>query len=701
MQTEARKLSDTLQYLKGVGPRKAELLAKNGLKTIADLLYYFPRRYLDRTNFRDIGDLREGDKATIIGKVMTSGVIRTRSSKMFEAIIGDGSGNLPLIWFAGHSYLKNAIKRDVVLSVTGEVKNFNGLQMAHPEYEIIDDAEAVNKLLHTAGIVPLYSSSAAWTKAGLNSRGFRRIIRNAMDLYSGLVPECLPEQIRADLDLPPIGQSLKNIHFPENEEVLDEARKRFSFEELFMLQMTIASIHSLNRRIQKRYQYDPPGELLRSFKTSLPFKLTAAQSKVLGEIFDDLKTEAPMNRLLLGDVGSGKTVVAVASILYAVENGYQAAIMAPTELLAEQHYATVNKMLDGLGLKIGLLLGSMKAAEKSKLLKQIIVGKIDIIIGTHALISKNVEYDKLALVVIDEQHRFGVAQRARLRGKGDNPDLLVMTATPIPRSLALTVYGDLELSVIDKLPPGRKPIKTALRPGSARPKVYDFIREEIAKGYQAYIVYPLIEESDKLNLKAATLEYEKLSQSIFPEFRLALMHGRLTPDEREKITTDFRDGKVDILVATTVIEVGVDVPNAIIMVIENAERFGLSALHQLRGRVGRGARQSFCILITGEKTSETATERLAAIASTQDGFQIAEFDLKLRGPGEFLGERQHGLPAFKMADIVSDLDLLQVARKYAFDIISKKIKLSPGELAILRDEIKRQFGGMFENLSAG
>lgn len=701
MHANAGKLTDSPQYLKGVGPRKTELLAKNGLKTIADLLYYFPRRYLDRTNFREIGTLREGDQATIMGRVMTSGIIRTRRSRIFEAIISDGSGNMPLVWFAGHQYLKKMIRKDVVLSVTGEVKNFQGLQIAHPEYEIIDDGEDVDRLLHTAGIVPLYSSTGAWIKAGLNSRGFRKIIRNAVDLYAEHVQECIPERILADLDLPPIGRSLKNIHFPESEETLEEARKRFSFEELFMLQMAIASIHSLNRRIKKKYQYDHPGELLKGFKSSLPFKLTAAQSKVLGEIFDDLKAEAPMNRLLLGDVGSGKTVVAVASILYAVENGYQAAIMAPTELLAEQHYTTLSKMLDGLGSKIGLLSGSMKAAEKSRLLKQIILGKIDIIIGTHALISENVEYDKLALVVIDEQHRFGVAQRARLRGKGDNPDLLVMTATPIPRSLALTVYGDLELSVIDKLPPGRKPIKTALRPGSARSKVYEFIKEEIAKGYQAYIVYPLVEESDKLNLKAATMEYEKLSQTVFPDLRLALMHGRLSPEEREKITAAFRSGKIDILVATTVIEVGVDVPNANIMVIENAERFGLSALHQLRGRVGRGARQSFCILITGEKTSATAAERLAAIASTQDGFQIAEFDLKLRGPGEFLGERQHGLPSFRMADIVTDLNLLKVARKYAFDIISKKIKLSSDELAILRDEIRRQFGGMFENLSAG
>ncbi len=700
MQDKNKIPDNELQYLKGVGPKKAELLKAEGIETIPDLLYYFPRKYLDRTNVKKIGSLSVGDQATVLGKVLTSGVIPGRK-KVFEAIISDGSGNLSLAWFRGHNYLKNIIKKNVVLSVTGEVGEFRGPNMVHPEYEILQDIGDSENLLHTVGIVPLYSSNSAWMRAGLNSRGLRRIINNAMAVYADKLKDVIPQMIRTELKLPAINQSLKQIHFPETEKALKEARNRFAFEELFLLQTAISIIHQKYQKQKKKHQYKIPGELLQKFKQNLPFKLTSAQARVLGEIFDDMKSEAPMNRLLLGDVGSGKTIVAVASILYAVENGYQAAFMAPTELLAEQHFNTISRILEPLNIRIGLLLGSQKAAQKTRMQKMIKAGEVDIIIGTHALISENVEYHKLSLVVIDEQHRFGVAQRARLRGKGDNPDLLVMTATPIPRSLALTVYGDLDLSTIDKLPPGRKPIKTAVRHDSARDKVYDFIREELSKGRQAYIVYPLIEESEKMQLKAASEEYERLSEDIFPEHKLALMHGRLTPEERDVITRDFRSGRIDILVATTVIEVGVDVPDATIMMIENAERFGLSQLHQLRGRVGRGADQSYCILITGSKSTDTASERLAAIASTQDGFKIAEFDLRLRGPGEFLGERQHGLPEFRSADIIRDLDLLKIARKYAFDIVSKKIKLSTEELSSLKNEVMKRYSGMFENLVAG
>ncbi len=689
-----------LQFLKGVGPKKAELLEKEGIQTIYDLLCYFPRKYLDRTNVKKIGSLKVGDNATVLGKVLTSGSIPGRK-KVFEAIITDGSGNLSLTWFRGHNYLKNIIKKNVVLSVTGEVGEFRGLNMVHPEYEILQEIGDTENLLHTVGIVPLYSSNAAWIRAGLNSRGLRRIINNAMGMYADKLEDVLPEMIRSELNLPLIDRALKQVHFPESEEALREARNRFAFDELFLLQTAIAIIHHKYRKQEKKHQYNIPGKLLKEFKHNLPFKLTTAQARVLGEIFEDMKSTAPMNRLLLGDVGSGKTVVAVASTLYAVENGYQAAFMAPTELLAEQHFSTISRMLKDSGVRICLLLGSQKPAQKNRLRKMIKSGDVDVIIGTHALISENVEYHKLSLVVIDEQHRFGVAQRARLRGKGDNPDLLVMTATPIPRSLALTVYGDLDLSVIDKMPPGRKPIKTAVRQDSARDKVYDFIKDELNKGRQVYIVYPLIEESEKMQLKAATDEYDRLSKEVFPNHRLALMHGRLSPDERESITRNFRAGKIDILVATTVIEVGVDVPEATIMVIENAERFGLSQLHQLRGRVGRGADQSYCILITGSKSTDIAAERLAAIASTQDGFRIAEFDLRLRGPGEFLGEKQHGLPDFKMADIIRDLDLLNIARKYAFDIVSKKIKLPAEELSTLKKEVIRRYSGMFANLAAG
>lgn len=700
MQVKTLKPSDKPSHLLKVGNKRASALEKHGIDTIEKLLYYFPRRYLNRTNIKPINQLKPGDKVTLIGQIRATGEIPGRKRR-FEAILDDGSGHLNLVWFGRAAYIKNAVKKGVVLSVTGEVKDFYGLQIAHPEFERLGDNDDAENLLHTAGIVPLYSSASALAKVGLTSRGFRNIIREALDRCGHLMPEYLPETILDDLDLPQVADALKQIHFPEDEKRLESSRQRFAFEELFLLQVAIATVHSHNQRATKAHSYHVPGELLQRFKRSLPFKLTTAQARVLGEIFDDLRQDSPMSRLLLGDVGSGKTVVALAAILYAVENDLQAAFMAPTELLAEQHFNTITCMLSGFELNIKLLSGSLKTRQRRLALEEIASGYSDIVVGTHALISADVRYERLGLVVIDEQHRFGVAQRTRLREKGHSPDLLVMTATPIPRSLALTVYGDLDLSIIDKLPPGRKPIRTALRPLTAREKVYDFIRGEIRKKRQAYIVYPLVDESEKLNLKAATREFERLSEKVFPEFELALIHGRLDSEEREQIASRFRSGKIDILVATTVIEVGVDVASASIMLIENAERFGLSQLHQLRGRVGRGESQSYCILLADEKASETATERLKAIASTQDGFEIAEFDLRLRGPGEFLGERQHGLPEFKLADIIRDAELLKVARKYAFDIVSKKTKLPEKQGKLLKQTIRTKYGGLLSHLFGG
>lgn len=700
MQVKTLKPSDKPSHLLKVGNKRAGALEKHGIDTIEKLLYYFPRRYLNRTNIKPINQLKPGDKVTLIGQIRATGAIPGRKRR-FEAILDDGSGHLNLVWFGRAGYIKNSIKKGAVLSVTGEVKDFYGLQIVHPEFEQLGDKEDAENLLHTAGIVPLYSSGSVLAKVGLTSRGFRNIIREALDRCGHLMPEFMPEFILKELTLPEIAEALEQIHFPEDEARLETARQRLAFEELFLLQIAIATVHAHNKRTTKDHVYQVPGELLQEFKRSLPFKLTGAQARVLGEIFDDLRQDGPMSRLLLGDVGSGKTVVALAAILYAVENDLQTAFMAPTELLAEQHYNTITRMLAGFDLNIKLLSGSLKTRQRRLALEEIASGYSDIVVGTHALISADVRYERLGLVVIDEQHRFGVAQRTRLREKGRSPDLLVMTATPIPRSLALTVYGDLNLSVIDKLPPGRKPVKTALRPLSAREKVYEFIRSEIKKKRQAYIVYPLVEESEKLNLKAATREFERLSEKVFPEFKLALIHGRLGPEEREQIASRFRNGKIDILVATTVIEVGVDVPRASIMLIENAERFGLSQLHQLRGRVGRGESQSYCILLADEKASETATERLKAIASTQDGFEIAEFDLRLRGPGEFLGERQHGLPEFRLADIIRDAELLKVARKYAFDIVSKKIKLPEKQGKLLKQTIRAKYSGLLSHLFGG
>src|SRR3990170_555589 len=662
------QIESPVQYLKGIGPKKAEVLNSVGIKTIEDILYYLPRKYLDRSTFTPINQLQPNTQATVIGKVEALGVRKGRKNR-FQVILKDKTGYLNLIWFANLKYVQNAFEAEDVVIASGEISFYNGLQMAHPEFEIISGNG--DELIHTGGVIPVYPSTARLRKLNLDSRGFRRILKPFLERVEQVVEETLPQPIVSEQHLLPLSWALKNIHFPENLAVAEQARQRLAFDELFYLELMLALRKKRLTDSPEGIPFQKPGSLIKQLLNKLLFKLTEAQRKVLREIAHDMMSKKPMNRLLQGDVGSGKTVVALISMMMAVESGYQSAFMAPTEILAEQHYLTIHKLAEELGIKIVLLTSSVNKKEKEIVLGQISLGEASLVIGTQALIQEKVKFYRLGLAVIDEQHRFGVMQRALLKQKGHQPDVLIMTATPIPRTLALTVYGDLDVSVIDQLPPGRKPIETILRDEKTRPEVYRFLDRKISQGRQVYIVYPLIEETERLDLKAATEGYEKLKKEVFPNRRVGLIHGRIRNTEREIIMQKFRQGEFDILVSTTVIEVGVDVPNASIMVIEHAERFGLSQLHQLRGRVGRGAEQSYCFLMANYPLSMDAKERLQALCSSTDGFKIAELDLKLRGPGEFFGTKQHGLPELKVADLIRDLKLLYEARRWAFKIIEE------------------------------
>jgi len=680
-------LKDPVKYLKGVGPAKALALNSVGIETVEDLLYYIPRRYLDRSNITPISKLQVNSHATVMGGVHSFGIKRGRKTR-FLVILKDETGFLSLIWFEGIRYVQNRFKENDLVVASGEVRFYDGLQIAHPEFEIVSrQTNAKEKgfdLIHTGRVIPIYPSTAELKKVYLDSRGLRRVLKPLLDKISLQIEETLPSYLVTEINLLPLWDALKNVHFPENLQMAEKARQRLAFDELFFLELSLAIRKNRLKKSEDGISFKPNWVLVKKLLKNLPFQLTEAQGKVLREITDDMTSPQVMNRLLQGDVGSGKTVVALISILIAVESDYQAAIMAPTEILAEQHFLTIHKMLESLGVKIALLTSSITGSERSKVLDQIQSGEAKVIIGTHALIEEKVKFFNLGMVIIDEQHRFGVLQRAKLRKKGIKPDVLVMTATPIPRTLALTLYGDLDVSTIDQMPPGRKEIKTTLWDDSSSSKLYQLVEEELNKGHQAYIVYPLVEESEILDLKAATESFEFLKKEIFPHRRLALLHGRIKSLEREAIMQDFRDGKYDILVCTTVIEVGLDIPNATVMIIEHAERFGLSQLHQLRGRIGRGGDQSYCILKADFPISQEAKKRLNALCSTNDGFKIAEWDLKLRGPGEFLGTRQHGLPKFKIADIISDLNLLYLARDWAFKIVKEDPTLSSKENACLK-----------------
>jgi len=682
----AVKLEDSVQYLKGVGPQRAKALSEAGIRTVEDLLYHVPRRYLDRSRITPINELSVGSKVTVLGTVEAYGIKRGRKTR-YQVIIRDKNSFLTLIWFEGIRFVKNRFKEGDTVVASGDVRFYDGLQIPHPEFEII--SKKGEELVHTGRVIPIYPSTAELKKLHLDSRGMRNILKPFLDRYQ--IKETLPQTLVSSLNLLPLDQALKNVHFPDSLELAEEARQRLAFDELFYLELMLALRKKRETQTEKGIQFNQPGKLVRGLLKQLHFELTDAQKKVLREIADDMTSSRRMNRLLQGDVGSGKTIVALVAVLLAVESDHQAAIMAPTEILAEQHYLTVHKLLESLRVSPVLLTSSVAGNARKEITEKIESGQAKVVIGTHALIQEGINFHRLGLTVIDEQHRFGVIQRAKLKEKGFSPDVLVMTATPIPRTLALTLYGDLDVSVIDQMPPGRKEIKTRLLDGDSSEELYAFLEAEFKKGHQAYIVYPLVEESEKLDLKAATESYQHLQDQIFPHRKVALLHGRIKSDKREKIMHDFRNRKFDILACTTVIEVGLDVPNATAMVIEHAERFGLSQLHQLRGRIGRGTDQSYCFLRAERPLSEDARKRLSALCSSNDGFKIAEWDLRLRGPGEFFGTRQHGLPELRIADIVTDVKLLYQAREWAFRIIEDDPRLGKKENSGIRGDFLRKY----------
>jgi ATP-dependent DNA helicase RecG len=657
-------LATPLQFLKGVGPRRAADLERVGLVTVEDLLYRFPLRYEDRSRLQPIGSLKPGRTASIAGRVVACGLRSTRRPgfKIFEAAIDDGSGSLRAVWL-NQPFLRDIFARgqDVVLYGMVEMRGSLSLQITNPQYEILDDEDG--QTIHTGRIVPVYEKAGAVTP-----KMQRRLVFDALQRLPPDLPDPLPEDVRARLGLPARGAALLAAHFPPEDADLGAlnlfatpAQRRLIFEEAFLFQMGVLARRQTAAAERKPIPVRVDDRIRDSARAVLPFRLTNGQKHALKEIVDDMQRLRPMNRLLQGDVGAGKTIVALLAALVAMENGLQVAFMAPTEVLADQHFANIAQLLHASRFRVALLTGSTTSAARRTQLAEIASGAIHLVVGTHALVQGDVEFHQLGLVVIDEQHRFGVLQRATLRAKGLHPDVLVMTATPIPRTLALTVYGDLDVSMIRELPAGRLPVRTVAKPESRRDEVYAFVRGQLTAGRQAYVVYPLVEESAKVDVKAATEMADHLAHAVFPEFRVGLLHGRMKSDAKDRVMKAFTARELQLLVSTTVVEVGVDVPNAGAMIVEHAERFGLSQLHQLRGRVGRDRHQSFCFLMYQSPLTDDARERLKAMTETTDGFEIAERDLTLRGPGDFFGTRQAGLPTFRLIDLVRDREILEVA----------------------------------------
>jgi ATP-dependent DNA helicase RecG len=722
------ELSTPVQYVKGIGPRLAEVLGAKGIHTVDDLLHYLPFRYEDRLNPRGIAELRGGEMATVIAEVRNSGFLRTRRMPIFQMTASQGRARLKCIWFNA-SYLRGRFKTGQRVALYGKVEEDlykGGLQLVQPEFELLDDGEdgsadgeekKVVSALEVGRIVPIYESAG---QGRLTSRWFRRVIRSALENLSPDLPDPVPAAVSRHLSLSSPREALWKVHWPDAGESLQDlhssrtrAHIRLIFEELFFIELGL----ELKRRQQKAQTgiaFRLDDSVRAAIKKMLPFHPTGAQKRALKEIAADMSEPFPMRRLLQGDVGSGKTLVAFEAAIIAIENGFQVALMAPTEILAQQHYFSARRILED-AYRVVLLTGSLEDEHKREIRRHIAQGNAQLVIGTHALIEQNVEFARLGLVVVDEQHRFGVLQRFKLMKKSGEPDpgpggttpppepdVLVMTATPIPRTLALTLYGDLDASILDEMPPGRVPIVTRSVKDDRSPEVWDFVRKQVARGHQAYVVYPVIEENEERELKAAIKMYKELSQKIFPQLRVGLLHGRLESGLKDQVMRMFQAGQLDILVSTTVIEVGVDVANATVMVIEHAERFGLAQLHQLRGRIGRGAAKSYCVLMTGGKVSEDGERRLEAMVRTTDGFQIAELDLELRGPGEFFGTRQAGMPSFQVANLIRDRQLLEAAKLEAATVLAgPNAEFSPEEINRALSHMRTRWQGTYGLVEVG
>lgn len=685
-----KKLGKPIQYVKGVGPKRAKKLKRINIETVKDLIYYFPRTYEDRRNFRNIKDCENGEKVNL--KVSVCGepsIFRPRRGLTISKVpVKDSTGFAYLVWF-NQEYILKTIKNGEVLKVSGKAKKgFNGIEIHNPVFEK-EDKDSNDKV---GGIVPIYSLTDKLSNNELVS-----LVKKVLEQYVEEVEDVLPMEIRKKYNLWPVDQALINIHFPKDRKSYLKSKERLAFEELLVLQLGLLLLRNKYKRDTCGIRFKNVPEI-KEFIESLPFELTNAQKRVIQEISEDMESDKPMNRLVQGDVGSGKTIIAVLAIFKAVMSGYQAVMMAPTEILARQHYESISSLLDKYNIKSEILVGSISNSKKQETINKIKNGEIDVVVGTHALIQGTVEFNNLGLAITDEQHRFGVRQRAALSQKGRNPDVLVMTATPIPRTLALILYGDLDISIIDELPPGRKKVETYGVGPNMKNRVYEFVRKQILQGRQGYIVCPLVEESESIDIQSATELYEALKNEHFKDFRLGLLHGRMSGKEKDEIMEKFKNREIDILISTTVIEVGVNVPNANIMVIQNAERFGLAQLHQLRGRVGRGEYQSYCILIN-ESNNKIAKERVKIMEKTNNGFIISEKDLELRGPGEFFGTRQHGLPDLKIANIFTDMRILKMAQESANDILEEDPLLQGIKYSKLKEKILSMFKDKAEDIT--